>query len=215
MLFARSRGANELKTSDNSSPTHLRLIESRPDPLQTDSIAVRDSSECDIEEEHEMKINKLFALLPATLMLLFASVPHHAAAQSGKPYQATVVIPANSPDLLGNYGIATITFPPVPKNKRLTVSYVSLRYTSYSIILDAVLTNGQTGTDEQQIELPGAQAISLGVLDGSTYTTSRYAGQVTFSIDGGATPTMTFYGLGAESNFGGALATVVGTLSSE
>jgi hypothetical protein len=78
-----------------------------------------------------------------------------------------------------------------------------------------VLTNGQTDTDEQQIELPGAQAISLGVLDGATYTTSRYAGQVTFSIDGGATPTMTFYGLGANSPFGGALATLVGTLSSE
>jgi hypothetical protein len=36
-----------------------------------------------------------------------------------------------------------------------------------------------------------------------------------FSIDGGATPTMTFYGLGADSNFGGALATLVGTVASE
>jgi hypothetical protein len=181
---------------------------------------VRDLKGRDIEKERDMKRRMLFTLVPSILMLLPAAVPQYAIAQSttavqGKTYQSTVVIPANSPDLVGSYGVATITFPPVPKNKRLTVSYVSLRYTSYSVILDAVLTNGQTDTDEQQIELPGAQAISLGVLDGATYTTSRYAGQVTFSIDGGATPTMTFYGLGANSPFGGALATLVGTLSSE
>jgi len=43
-----------------------------------------------------------------------------------------------------------------------------------------VSKSSDTGSDEQQIELPGAQAISLGVLDGSTYTTSHYSGQVTF-----------------------------------
>ena len=204
---------------ENSSATRRLLMERRPAMRQTPCIPNAARMGRDLEKEHAMNRTLSLAFASSILLMLLGAVPQLAAAQNnttgveGKVYQATVTIPANSAELAGD--IATIAFPEVPKGKRLTVTYVSLRYTSYSIILDAALTNGQSGSDLQEIDLPGALAISLGVLDGASYTTSRYSGPVTFTIDGGSTPTMTFYGLGADSPFGGAVATVIGTLSSE